>query len=308
MVERDIEAMVMKDVNHPSVILYSIGNEIPETGNPFGAEWGRRLAERVRSLDPTRLVTNGINGFVSTIDTFAAEFRQAATADGKDGGVNDLMASGRDLMNEANMSSRVTERTAESFGVLDVAGMNYADARYRLDRELFPNRIIVGSETFAPRRFGIGHAARHDRRSRVPAGRTDCGRLSGRARDRPDDAPFGERYDNADRVAGPRHARRRRRGPRLHPHRLRDPAGILVTSEDRHVAVTVEGAGVLQALGSARPDDAERYDAGEHSTFDGRALAVVRPTGAGTITVPDTTDGLEPVTPSLSAGQPPRHE
>ena len=58
----DVEAMVAKDINHPSVILYSIGNEIPETGSRAGAGWGRRLAEKIRSLDPTRFVTNGING------------------------------------------------------------------------------------------------------------------------------------------------------------------------------------------------------------------------------------------------------
>ena len=82
---------------------------------------------------------------------------------------------------------------------------------------------------------------------------------------------------------------------------LRDTAGTLVTSQDRQVAVSVEGAGVLQALGSARPDNAERYDTGEHTTFDGRALAVVRPTGAGSITVTVTADGLEPVVLSLTA-------
>src|SRR3984957_3835406 len=63
--ERDIEAMVAKDVNHPSVILYSIGNEIPETGSAAGAAWGRRLAEKVRSLDGTRYVTNAINGMLA---------------------------------------------------------------------------------------------------------------------------------------------------------------------------------------------------------------------------------------------------
>ena len=53
--------MVAKDFNHPSVILYSIGNEIFETGRPIGSVWGRKLAEKVRSLDDTRFVTNAIN-------------------------------------------------------------------------------------------------------------------------------------------------------------------------------------------------------------------------------------------------------
>ena len=70
--ERDVEAMVAKDCNHPSVIMYSIGNEIFEVGTPIGSTWGRRLAEKVRSLDDTRFVTNGINGLVATMDQLGA--------------------------------------------------------------------------------------------------------------------------------------------------------------------------------------------------------------------------------------------
>ena len=75
--ERDIEAMVAKDVNHPSVILYSIGNEIPETGSPAGAAWGRKLAEKVRALDGTRYVTNAVNGMLAVLDDLAAHARAA---------------------------------------------------------------------------------------------------------------------------------------------------------------------------------------------------------------------------------------
>jgi beta-galactosidase len=60
--ERDVEAMVHKDFNHPSVVLYAIGNEIFETGRPVGSTWGRKLAEKIRSIDDTRYITNGING------------------------------------------------------------------------------------------------------------------------------------------------------------------------------------------------------------------------------------------------------
>ena len=56
-----IDSMVVSGRNHPSVLFWSIGNEIPEDGTPEGVETGRRLAERVRSLDPTRPVTQGIN-------------------------------------------------------------------------------------------------------------------------------------------------------------------------------------------------------------------------------------------------------
>jgi beta-galactosidase len=144
--ERDIEAMVAKDVNHPSVILYSIGNEIPETGSPAGAAWGRRLAEKVRALDGTRYVTNAVNGMLAVLDDLAAT-RSKPSEDG----INTLMADPGDMMNAVSSSDLVTKRTAESFSVLDIAGLNYAEARYALDRDRFPNRIIVGSETFPTR-------------------------------------------------------------------------------------------------------------------------------------------------------------
>lgn len=51
-------------------------------------------------------------------------------------------------MSRVGASEAVTRRTAETFGVLDVAGMNYMDSRYELDRDRFPNRIILGTETF----------------------------------------------------------------------------------------------------------------------------------------------------------------
>lgn len=146
--QRDLEAMVAKDINHPSVIMYSIGNEIPEAGSPMGAVWGRRLAEKVRSLDGTRYVTNAINPVLTVMDELRAMRRQAGEAIDEGAGINTFMADLSQLMAAISTSELVSDRTAESFAVLDVAGMNYADGRYVLDRDLFPNRIILGTETF----------------------------------------------------------------------------------------------------------------------------------------------------------------
>jgi hypothetical protein len=74
---------------------------------------------------------------------------------------------------------------------------------------------------------------------------------------------------------------------------LTDAAGTVATAADRLLTATVTGPGELAAFGSGRPCTEERYQAGAHTTFDGRALAVVRPTGPGEITLTISShDGL----------------
>ncbi len=58
---RDLESMVLRDRNHPSVIMWSIGNEIPEQRSEQGAELAAQLTVHIRSLDGTRPVTVGAN-------------------------------------------------------------------------------------------------------------------------------------------------------------------------------------------------------------------------------------------------------
>ena len=59
--ERDLTALMLRDRNHPSVIIWSIGNEIPEQHTPEGAVIGRELADIVRGLDATRPITSAMN-------------------------------------------------------------------------------------------------------------------------------------------------------------------------------------------------------------------------------------------------------
>ncbi|WP_370512388.1 glycoside hydrolase family 2 TIM barrel-domain containing protein [Frigoribacterium sp. ACAM 257] len=136
----DLESMIAKDRNHPSVIMYSIGNEIAEVGTPHGARWARRMAEHVRALDPSRPVTNGVNPFLAVMDELPAILEAA-------GGLNEAMSveGGFDFVGTGETATR---RTAESSAALDVLGLNYSEARYAVDRDLFPHRVIVGSETF----------------------------------------------------------------------------------------------------------------------------------------------------------------
>lgn len=136
------ERIVGKNFNHPSVIMYSIGNEIPETGSANGADIGRKLAEKVRSLDSTRYVVNSINTMLSVMDKLAGLMADKVGTE-----INETMTNAGDMMAQLNDSEIVTNATKESYDVLDICGYNYATSRYALDKKLFPHRVLVGSET-----------------------------------------------------------------------------------------------------------------------------------------------------------------
>ncbi len=59
--ERDVRDMVHRDRNHPSIIMYSIGNEIPEQSSPDGWQIARRLTGFFHEEDPTRPTTSAFN-------------------------------------------------------------------------------------------------------------------------------------------------------------------------------------------------------------------------------------------------------
>jgi len=75
---------------------------------------------------------------------------------------------------------------------------------------------------------------------------------------------------------------------------LTDAAGTCCTGSDRPVRVEVSGQGVLLGFGSASPSTEERFDVAERRTYDGRALAVLRPTGPGKIRLIASAPGCEP--------------
>lgn len=437
--ERDVESLVAKDFNHPSVIVYSIGNEVLDAGNPHGASWGRRLAEKVRELDPTRYTTNAVSGFVATITQLVPEFQARAGELREKVGVNDLLGEMHHLFDEFSLSDVVTDMTEESHSVVDVVGHNYAQSRYTADIERFPNRVVVGSETL-PKDIdelwglvtenahvigdftwtgwdylgeaGIGSTQFDDEEFapypwltawcgdiditgyRRPASyyreivfglraepyiAVDRTRGMGRAAhglgwawtdslsswDLPLDAgapvhlevysaaeevelllngrsvataptgpahrfraSFDLPYETGElvavaRVGGQETARtvlRSLSGPvglyaaadraviRADDRdlayvaiELRDADGTLATATDATVEVTIDGPGVLQGLGGARPVTEESFLATSATTFEGRALAVVRPTAAGEITLTVSAPGFADVSVIVDA-------
>ena len=108
--KKDIDAMVLRDRNHPSVIFWSIGNEINERADAPGLAIARELIAEIKRLDDTRPITEAICHFW-------------------------------------DHPGYKWDTTAAAFALLDVGGYNYQWKQYEPDHEKYPQRIIMGTES-----------------------------------------------------------------------------------------------------------------------------------------------------------------
>nr|WP_300825345.1 glycoside hydrolase family 2 TIM barrel-domain containing protein [uncultured Schaedlerella sp.] len=148
--EQDLRHMVDADYNHPSVIMYSTGNEIFEICTEKGFETSRMLSDKFHELDSTRYTTNGINGAFAAGDGLAriVDDITHGEADTGTGDVNVFMAAmERDMPGIVShpIISGILEKLETT---MDVLGYNYMTSRYLKDAAKYADRVMVGTETY----------------------------------------------------------------------------------------------------------------------------------------------------------------
>jgi beta-galactosidase len=117
---KDLQDQILRDRNHPSIFMWSIGNEIPEQWSDEGVVIAKELAAIVKKLDTTRLVTAAMNPAVNmNIDEVTLQFENSKTY------FNKLATS----------------------GALDIIGYNYAHQTFQHHQKNFPNIPFIATET-----------------------------------------------------------------------------------------------------------------------------------------------------------------
>ena len=167
---QDLADMVDKDYNHPCVIMYSTGNEVAETAQPKGIALTEEMTEELHRLDATRPVTCGINiffnflKFLTPLDIFTLKKKKKESATGSKF-FNDMAGLlGADFMKLGATLHGSDVTTRQAYARMDIAGYNYGEKRYRRDLKKYPDRLILGSETFCSDAYRFWELAKENPR------------------------------------------------------------------------------------------------------------------------------------------------
>lgn len=157
--KKDVEALVKKDYNHPSVIMYCVGNEITDTGLPHGALICQAIAGTFKSLDATRPTTIANNVLLSVMAKKMAEQKaaEAAMSEEEKKTAEEKTVGSQDVNNVLTLLPKIMASiTAENqeallkdvFRHVDIVGYNYGELWYEKTHEMVPDRVMLSSETF----------------------------------------------------------------------------------------------------------------------------------------------------------------
>ena len=183
---QDLTDMVEKDYNHPCVVLYSTGNEVSETAQPRGIALTKEMTDFLHGLDDSRPVTCGVNIFFNFLSSIGfgvysdekakkeAERAEKAKQRGEKAARKKAVGSqffnnlagllGDEFMKRGATLHGCDVKTRDAFANMDIAGYNYGIYRYKHDLKKYPQRLILGSETFCNDAYKFRELAKQEPR------------------------------------------------------------------------------------------------------------------------------------------------
>ena len=163
--KEDTAVMVQDAYNHPSVIIYSIGNEIPEAGGVKGVRIGKEIVDTIHSIDTSRLTTlcpsvHWLREYLDQTPYLTTDEDEwiAASPENKDadwkhyikifmGAALNLPDNEKDVKYPLTYQKADEDATKNLYPYLDIAGYNYYEDKYEELHNLHPERVILGTET-----------------------------------------------------------------------------------------------------------------------------------------------------------------
>lgn len=183
---QDLTDMVEKDYNHPCVVLYSTGNEVSETAQKRGIALTKEMTDFLHGLDNSRPVTCGVNIFFNFLSSIGfgvysdekakkeAERAEKAKQRGEKAARKKAVGSqffnnlagllGDEFMKRGATLHGCDVKTRDAFANMDIAGYNYGIYRYKHDLKKYPQRLILGSETFCNDAYKFRELAKQEPR------------------------------------------------------------------------------------------------------------------------------------------------